>query len=226
MADVASAQSSTTPTRSAPAPQPGSSRSAITSDFQTFLRMLTAQIQNQDPLNPTPSDEFAVQLATFSGVEQQVRTNELLAALGAQFGAMGMAQFAGWVGMEARTAAAVPFGDAPVTLSPNPVATADRVELVARDGQGREVDRREIPVSADPYRWDGLGPGGSPFPSGSYTFELVSFRGGNPIGSTPVESYQRIVEVRGENGATVLVLDGGATVATTAITALRAPGGG
>lgn len=37
------------------------------SDFETFLRMLTTQLQNQDPLKPMESTEFAVQLATFSG---------------------------------------------------------------------------------------------------------------------------------------------------------------
>ena len=42
-------------------------------DFQTFLKMLTTQIKNQDPLNPMEGSDFAVQLATFSGVEQQVQ---------------------------------------------------------------------------------------------------------------------------------------------------------
>ena len=46
--------------------------SALSSDFETFLRMLTTQLQNQDPLNPVDSADFAVQLATFSSVEQQV----------------------------------------------------------------------------------------------------------------------------------------------------------
>ena len=40
-----------------------------TSDFETFLKMLTVQLENQDPLNPMESTEFAVQLATFSGAE-------------------------------------------------------------------------------------------------------------------------------------------------------------
>lgn len=223
--ETSPAQSVQSLPRSAQPPQAESERSIVTSDFQTFLRMLTAQIQNQDPLNPTPSDEFAVQLATFSSVEQQVRTNELLTALGAQFGAMGMAQFASWVGMEARADAPVPFRGAPVTLSPNPAAVADRVELVIRDSFGREVERREIPVSTDPYVWDGVGPNGMPYLHGTYSFELVSFANGDPVGSTPVEAYLRIVEARGEGGGTVLVLDGGTTVPATEITALREPGG-
>jgi flagellar basal-body rod modification protein FlgD len=223
--DISPTQTTQTLPRSAQPPQAESERGIVSSDFQTFLKMLTAQIQNQDPLNPTPSDEFAVQLATFSSVEQQVRTNELLTGLGAQFGAMGMAQFASWVGMEARADAPVPFRGAPITLSPNPAAAASRVELVVRDGFGREVERRELPVSTDPYVWDGTGPTGTPYLGGTYSFELVSYSGEDVLGSTPVEAYQRIVEVRGEGGTTLLVLDGGTEVPASEITALREPGG-
>jgi flagellar basal-body rod modification protein FlgD len=56
-------------------------QTVITADFQTFLQLLTTQLKNQDPLNPMESTEYATQLATFSGVEQQVRTNELLESL-------------------------------------------------------------------------------------------------------------------------------------------------
>jgi len=54
---------------------PTTTRTEISSDFETFLRMLTVQMQNQDPLNPVDSSDYAVQLATFSSVEQQVQTN-------------------------------------------------------------------------------------------------------------------------------------------------------
>ncbi len=197
---------------------------AITSDFETFLKLLTAQIQNQDPLNPTPSDEFAVQLATFSSVEQQVKTNDLLTALGQEFGTMGMAQFAGWVGMEARAAAPAAFSGAPLWLSPNPAVGADAAELVVRDGSGREVDRMAVPASADPIGWTGATSAGGQLMHGTYTFELVSFQDGMPLASTPVEVYGRIVEVRGEEGATVLVLEGGGRVRAEDVTALREPG--
>lgn len=47
-------------------------------DFDTFLQLLTAQLANQDPLNPTDGTEFTAQLAQFSSLEQQINTNELL----------------------------------------------------------------------------------------------------------------------------------------------------
>ena len=65
-----------------------STRSQISSDFDTFLKMLTAQMQNQDPFNPIDSTDYATQLATFSGVEQQTRTNDLLTNLGSQIASL------------------------------------------------------------------------------------------------------------------------------------------
>ncbi len=215
--------SSSNLSRSNTPPQSETNASAITSDFETFLKMLTAQIQNQDPLQPTPSDEFAVQLATFSSVEQQVQTNDLLQALSTQFSAMGMAEFATWVGMEGRAAAPAQFNGAPITLSPNPDRIADSAELVVRNADGREVERTSIPVSTDPIQWAGVDANGNPYPDGAYSFELVSFSEGSPIASDDVEVYGRIVEARGEGGRTVLVFDSGAIVPANDVTALRQP---
>jgi flagellar basal-body rod modification protein FlgD len=201
----------------------GSARSVISSDFDTFLKMLTAQIQNQDPLNPTPSDEFAVQLATFSAVEQQVRTNDLLTALGAQMGTGGLAQVAGWVGMEARAAAPVRFNGTPVTLVPDPAPGADRTELVIRNEAGREVGRMAVPPTREPLIWAGVGPNGNPYLRGVYSFELVSFVQGVPVSSSVPEAYGRVREVRIEGGQAMLMMDSGALVPASEATALRQP---
>ncbi|WP_298915633.1 flagellar hook capping FlgD N-terminal domain-containing protein [uncultured Algimonas sp.] len=47
-------------------------------DFDTFLNLLTAQIRNQDPLEPLDSTQFVEQLATFSGLELQAKSNTIL----------------------------------------------------------------------------------------------------------------------------------------------------
>lgn len=222
--DAAASNPATNTTSTRPATTTVSEgKGSINSDFETFLKMLTAQIQNQDPLSPMPSEEFAVQLATFSSVEQQVQTNDLLKAMSGQFSAMGMAQFASWVGMEGRTAAPVFFQGDPITLSPNPASGADRTELVVRDADGNEIERRVIPVSTDPIEWTGVSDTGNPYLTGVYSFELVSFQSGVPINSSTVEAYSKITEVRGEDGGTVLVLEGGTEVPAGKITALRQP---
>lgn len=214
--------SQTTPVSSATEPQ----AAVISSDFQTFLLMLTTQMQNQDPLNPIDSSDYAVQLATFSGVEQQVRTNTLLESLAGQFRLSGLAEMASWVGMEARVAAPVQFDGSPLTLYPTPEAGADRAVLVALDAAGQEVSRTEIPVSTDPIDWAGTDANGAPLPAGSYSFRLETYAAGTLATISAVQAFGRIEEVRNTSGGAVLVLEGGALVTASEVQALRAGSSG
>jgi flagellar basal-body rod modification protein FlgD len=201
------------------------SATRITSDFTTFLKMLTVQMQNQDPLNPIDSSDYAVQLATFSGVEQQVRTNQLLADMQGRFQQLGMAEMASWIGKEARSNAPVRYDGTPVTLTPNPAVGADRAVLAVRDAQGTLVSREEIPVSAAPYQWLGAGMDGSPLPPGLYSIALESLNGETVINTAEVEHYARVIEARGGTDGTKLVLEGGIEVLASDVTALREPAG-
>lgn len=193
----------------------------VSSDFETFLVMLTAQMENQDPLNPIESTDYAVQLATFSGVEQQVRTNDLLKAMGTQLGLMGMSDIADWVGKEARVAAPVLFDGDPITLSPNPVAAADEVILVVKNAEGIIVDSESLPVSTDPVERDGADQNGNTLPHGIYSFELTSRSNGLHLSTDPMESYGRIVETQNSGGQLWLVLESGERVTADAVSALR-----
>ncbi len=215
--------SPTNPT-TAKAPSPPASKE-ISSDFETFLKMLTVQMENQDPLNPIESSDYAVQLATFSGVEQQVQTNDLLRDLVAQMGAGGMAQMAGWVGMEARTSAPVSFDGTPLTLSTAPAALADKVELVVMDDRGAEVQRLPMAASDTEVTWAGVTADGSPLPAGMYSFEVVSMMQGQEIGRSKAETYARVTEVQSAGGQTTLVLASGQSIPVTEVTAVREPDG-
>ena len=200
------------------------SNAAISSDFETFLKMLTVQMQNQDPLDPVKSEDFAVQLATFSGVEQQVQTNDLLKSLAAQMNVMGMSQLSGWVGMEARAPVAAGFdGSTPVQIVPNPPLTADSAILVVRDSNGAEVQRAVIPVSTEPLEWNGISSNGDPYPVGLYDFSVEGYNNGALTSTRTVDVYTEIVEARIEDGETILVTSGGATVAASAVSGLRQP---
>jgi flagellar basal-body rod modification protein FlgD len=52
-----------------------------TVDYDAFLKLLVAQLKNQDPTNPTDSTEFMAQLASFSNVEQSIKANSKLDSL-------------------------------------------------------------------------------------------------------------------------------------------------
>lgn len=59
----------------------GGAGTRIAADFDTFLTLLTAQLQNQDPLDPLDTDKFVSQLVQFSSVEQTIQTNQNLQTL-------------------------------------------------------------------------------------------------------------------------------------------------
>ena len=202
----------------------GASKSTVIgSDFDTFLKLLTTQMKNQDPLNPIDSTDYATQLATFSGVEQQTRTNQLLESLGGQMSLMGMSQLAAWVGQEARTDAAVWMDGGPVTVQAETRAGADRAVLVVKDAEGKVVARDEIDPAGGEFQWIGTDVTGAALPDGVYNLSVESWRDEAVLGSDPVQSYGRILEARNGTGGTTLVLEGGIEVASDRISALRVP---
>src|ERR1700755_2209849 len=75
-----------------------SSRQTIAGNFDTFLQLLTTQLQNQNPLDPLDTNQFTQQLVEFSGVEQQLKTNDLLDSLVTNAAANRAASAAGYLG--------------------------------------------------------------------------------------------------------------------------------
>src|ERR1700716_2820886 len=71
----------TTKTDSSGATLSSTADTTLAGNFQTFLTLLTTQLQNQDPLDPLDTNQFTQQLVQFAGVEQQLRTNDQLTTL-------------------------------------------------------------------------------------------------------------------------------------------------
>ncbi len=193
-------------------------------NYDTFLKMMTAQIKNQDPLNPMSADQLAVQLATFSGVEQQTKTNDLLTQLLGQNALGSMGQMVGWVGKEARLAAPAYFdGATPVTISPNPTSDADKAVLVVKDQSGHEVSRTQLPLGSADYQWQGLDNSGNRLPKGVYSLSLESYQKDKLLESSDVEYYGKISEIRSSANGVSAMLPGGVEALTSLITAIREP---
>lgn len=200
------------------------SSTAINSDFDTFLKMLTAQMQNQDPLEPTDSTEFTAQLAQFSAVEQQVQTNEMLATLNAQVAALGSSGLASWIGMEARVAGLANFdGETPVEVYPMANTAADEAYLIVKDENGNEIDRVKIDPKAETVEWDGLDENGEPFPEGNYVFQTESKADGVVLDTVLAESYTLVKEAQASTGGMVLIGEGGAKYLSADIVGIRIP---
>ncbi len=217
MTTVSSVNSGTTTTSSSSS---SSSTSALSSDFTTFLKMLTTQIKNQDPLNPMEGTEFAVQLATFSGVEQQVQTNQLLQQL-LNGGTNGLGELSGWIGRDVRTTAPVWFDQSPLTMTVDPAVNADTVTLVTLDARGAEVSRESIGAGAGEIDWQGRDAAGNLLPAGLYQFRIESAKDGKVIEIAKAGVYTRVTGAELVGTAPRLILEGGATAELEDVTALR-----
>lgn len=213
--EIASTSATSTPT--------AVSTPVISSDFETFLKMLTAQMQNQDPLNPIESSDYATQLATFSSVEQQVLTNDLLSNLQAQFSAMGLAQLSSWIGMQARTASDAYFDGDPITFMPQQIFGADAAEVAITNQEGIEIARFSIDLASETGQWDGTDHSGTSVPHGLYSITVESFENDQSLGALPAEVYATITEARNEADGIYLILQGGAVTSPALINGLRQP---
>jgi len=197
---------------------------SLTSDFETFLLMLTTQAQNQDPLEPMDSSQYASQLAQFSMVEQQVQTNTLLSTLSSVIGTTDLGELASWVGMDVRNAAGFYFDGAPVTLFAEPDPAAEQTVLVIRDAQDRVIDRKDVAAGETQLFWAGTDLAGSSMAAGTFSAQLESYKGDELLSTSPVSAYSRVVEAQVGGDTVLLTLEGGQVIPAAQVTAVRAGG--
>ena len=194
---------------------------AVTGDFTTFLTLLTTQMRNQDPLKPMDSTEFVAQLASFSGVEQQIRANDRLDGILEVLSGGSPAGLAEWIGREVRVAAKADFTGAPVEVGVAPAAGADRAVLVVKNDFDQEVARLAVAADAETVTWDGQDELGRTLAEGRYGFTLESYVGDSLLDSQPGQVFAKVDEVRIVDGAPVLVVEGGAQVPLAEIGGVR-----
>ena len=144
-----------------------SARTRLSDNYDTFLVLLTAQLQNQDPLAPMDSTQFTQQLVQFSQVEQQIRTNEQLEGLVGQYQAASAGAALSYLGKDAIIEADETYlaGDpAEANWAYRLPANAETMTIKVRDGQGRVVyETTTAPSTAGEhlFTWDGAKADGS-----------------------------------------------------------------
>ncbi|NVO25953.1 flagellar hook assembly protein FlgD [Donghicola sp. C2-DW-16] len=195
--------------------------SVLSSDFETFLKMMTVQMQNQDPLNPVESTDFAVQLATFSQVEQQVLTNQYLESLCSTSGTSGLAAQAQLLGRFVLSSAATDYSGGTIEISPEYSGAADQHILVIRDADGTEVGRRELSGTPETILWSGATDAGETLDQGSYSFSIESYSDGALSATSSARTWTEVTQVRIGDAGAELTLASGATVYETEVDAIR-----
>ena len=180
--------------------------SGIGEEFNNFLQLLTAQIKNQDPLSPLDSTQFVEQLATFSSLEQQVKTNASLEGIASMIGDLHAIVANDWLGQEVAVASKhVAYEGEPVEFEVNPSLAHDQAMLTVKDSQNNIVWQEELDPSTDRHTWDGaIANQNGKASSGIYQFQLDLFQDGQPVAQTDAEFVSKVTALGNENGKLVL----------------------
>ena len=206
-----SANSTTGSSATTQAQETESAALTAAADFNSFLQLLTAQVRNQDPLSPLDSTQFVEQLASFSGVEQQIATNSRLDSLLEQFiatnsptGGPSLAAAADLIDQYVVTpATAQSFNGNPIQFSVPPGTVNGQAEII--DASGTAVATIDIPENGI-IRWDGRTANGVSAPEGQYALNLVRT---NADGANEVVGrglvLSRVTQIRLDGDETVLV---------------------
>ncbi len=162
-----------------------SSATNLAGDLDTFLTLLTAQLQYQDPLEPLDTAEFTNQLVQFSSVEQAIQTNsnleQLIALSQSATGSTAVAYLGKDVSIASKTAT---LADGEATWNYNLSTQADNVSIAILDSAENVVYSATGSTFAGPnsFVWDGKDSSGTSLPEGSYTLSIsASDANGDPI---------------------------------------------
>lgn len=145
--------------------------------FDNFLRLLTTQLQHQDPLAPLDSTEFVSQLVQFSQVEQAIATNQSLNTLVGLQRDIQRAYAVGYLGQTVEWQGVVGhLQDGPVEYSYTLPANATRTVLEIRDEAGRLIRSTpgETGMGRHAFTWDGRDADGAMAPPGSYALTVLA----------------------------------------------------
>ena len=167
----------------------------LAGNFNTFLTLLTTQLQNQNPLDPLDTNQFTQQLVEFSSVEQQVNINanlQTLISLQQTSEATSAMQYLGSNVTLAGTAASL-SANSPATWSLNsPSAATANVTITSSTGQTAYTGTVSLNAGSQAYTWNGQGTNGVTWPAGQYTL-AVNATGANGKAVTVATQVQGTV---------------------------------
>jgi len=156
----------------------GSSAGAsLAETFDTFLTLLTTQLQYQDPLNPMDTNEFTSQLVEFTGVEQAISTNKKLDSLIALYNGGQLNDAVGYIDKTVGADGIIlMLQDGTSTITYDLGGNAKEANILIIDEQGNTVRTLEgdTEVGHHELAWDGKDENGNQLEDGLYGFLVTA----------------------------------------------------
>jgi len=163
-----------------------------------FLKLMTAQMKNQDPFNPTDNTQMIAQMAQFSSVAGIAEMNTTMKAIAARLNGTSATDAAGFIGKTVLTPGTVAWprtgGGLAGAVELDEAATATTVTIADATGNVvRTLDLGAQAAGTATYDWDGTDSAGARVEGGPFTVTVQAANAGTTVGSrglvwAPVES--------------------------------------
>lgn len=199
-----------------------SSNASIAGNFNTFLSLLTTQLQNQNPLNPLDTNQFTQQLVEFSSVEQQLKSNDYLQTLVQATQNSSNNAAVSYIGKTVTSSGVnSDLKNGQATWSFN-VPQAANVTVTIKDANGNQVytETGQLKAGNGQFNWDGTETDGTSAPAGTYSIDIT---GKNAQGAYVAVSTETTGVVTGADltGAQPSLIVGTQTVKLSDVTSVR-----
>lgn len=204
-----------------------SSAEGAAADKNMFMKLLLAQIKNQDPLKPVEQTDFVAQLAQFSSLEGIQNLNASVQDIGSMYRSSQALQATALVGREVLVPGQVAYAEAGAGFNgmiAGGQASGD-ITMTIKDSTGAVVATRELGNVGDaetPFSWDGKDNEGNSLQAGLYSVAIEGNAGGNNRAlETSVYSRVNSVSIVDNQGGMVLNLNGIGQIDSTKIQEVR-----
>ena len=183
---------SSTPATSTTSTSQPDAMADLSSNFSTFLTLLTTQLKNQDPTSPMDSNEFTQQLVMYSQVEQQINTNDNLKTLISQGTSNAASMTTSYLGKKVSvTNGQASLTNSSATWTYNLKTTAATAQLSVSDSTGKTVftGTGDTVAGNNTFTWDGKDINGNQLPDGPYKLTVTAAdSAGNAVTNTVIST--------------------------------------
>ena len=184
---VTPAASTTTTTSTSAQPD---AMKQLSSNFSTFLTLLTTQLKNQDPTSPMDSNQFTQQLVMYSQVEQQIDSNDNLKTLIAQGTSNAASMTTSYLGKKVSVTngqGSLTNGSASWTYNLKTMAATTQLSVTDANGKTVYTGTGGTAAGNNTFTWDGKDTNGNQLPDGPYKLTVTAAdSGGNTVTNSVV----------------------------------------
>jgi flagellar basal-body rod modification protein FlgD len=197
--------------------------SQLSGNLNTFLSLLTTQLQNQDPLSPMDTSQFTQQLVEYSQVEQQINTNTNLQSLISLQQSGASAATVDYLGKTVTVTngnAALTNGEASWNYNLGTTAASTALTVTNSSGQVVYTGNGDTTSGNNTFSWNGEDNNGNQLPDGTYTLAVNSLASDGTAVTSTVTSTGTVSEIN-LSGTTPQLMIGAMAVPLSAVSLVQ-----